>query len=88
MKSIELFAGVGGLAMGLTRAGFHHEVVIERDKDAAKSLRRNHSILGFESKNSVQETDSRDIDLKGKLIYFRVARHVNLFRWGVSTSDR
>lgn len=62
MKSIELFAGVGGLALGLKRAGFHHEAVIERDKYAAESLRSNHSILGLKSKVPVKELDSRDID--------------------------
>ena len=31
MKSIELFAGAGGLGMGLHRAGFHPVTVIERD---------------------------------------------------------
>lgn len=62
MKSIELFAGVGGLALGLTRAGFHHEVVIERNKDAAESLRSNHSILDLKSQAPVAELDSRSVD--------------------------
>ena len=62
MRSIELFAGVGGLALGLSRAGFHHDVIIERNKDAAESLRANHVILGLETKRQIKEIDSRDID--------------------------
>ncbi|HEV3384637.1 MAG TPA: DNA cytosine methyltransferase, partial [Gemmata sp.] len=42
MKSIELFAGAGGLAFGTAEAGFKHKVVIERDSNACATLRRNH----------------------------------------------
>lgn len=43
MSSIELFAGAGGLAMGMARAGFQHSAVIEWDKDACQTIRENHS---------------------------------------------
>ncbi|MGI8856504.1 MAG: DNA cytosine methyltransferase [Thermomicrobiales bacterium] len=42
VRSIELFTGAGGLALGLHRAGFHHTVVIERERNACDTLRLNH----------------------------------------------
>lgn len=41
LKSIELFAGAGGLALGVSKAGFHHEAIIERDRWACDTIRRN-----------------------------------------------
>lgn len=41
MKSVELFAGGGGLAFGTAEAGFRHKVVIEWDANACATLRRN-----------------------------------------------
>ena len=39
--SIELFAGAGGLALGIEKAGFETLGLIEFDKDAAASLKKN-----------------------------------------------
>ncbi len=39
--TIELFAGAGGLALGIEKAGFHTLGLIEFDKDAADTLRKN-----------------------------------------------
>ena len=50
MKAIELFVGAGGLALGSSRAGFKHDTVVERDRNACETLRvnqaRGHSLVG------------------------------------------
>ncbi len=39
--TVELFAGAGGLALGIEKAGFETLALIEIDKDAADTLRKN-----------------------------------------------
>ncbi len=41
MRSVELFTGAGGLAIGTSNAGFRHEAVIEWDKNACSTMRHN-----------------------------------------------
>ncbi len=41
MRSVELFAGAGGLAIGMAKTGFHHAAVVEWDHDACETFRRN-----------------------------------------------
>jgi DNA (cytosine-5)-methyltransferase 1 len=47
LTSVELFAGAGGLGMGLTLAGFRHLAVIEWNQFACDTIRRNQA-LGHE----------------------------------------
>lgn len=41
LKTVELFAGAGGLAIGMAKAGFDHHTVVEWDSNAVDTLRRN-----------------------------------------------
>ena len=41
MRSVELFSGCGGLALGLSRAGFQHRLMIEWDEDAVATVLHN-----------------------------------------------
>jgi DNA (cytosine-5)-methyltransferase 1 len=71
MKSIELFAGAGGLGIGLHQAGFHPERVVERDRYCCDTIRENQVldcrwVKGWD----VYEGDVRHVDfraLEGKV---------------------
>ena len=41
MNVIELFAGAGGMALGLKHAGFEHSLLVEFDKRCCETLKRN-----------------------------------------------
>ena len=57
--SIELFAGAGGLALGMENAGINHNFLVEIDKHAAATLKQNRP------KWSVSCADARETSYKG-----------------------
>src|SRR5688572_17130830 len=60
--SVELFAGAGGLALGVAKAGFRHLLVSEWDREACDTLRRNASRVPEMAGWPVVEGDVRQID--------------------------
>jgi DNA (cytosine-5)-methyltransferase 1 len=59
MRSLEIFSGAGGLALGLENAGFKHAAFVEFNKHACLSLKEN-----FRS-DKVFCTDVREFDFEG-----------------------
>jgi len=65
MKSIELFAGAGGLALATAHAGFHHEAVLEWNLNACSTLRRNQASGLKQLRNArIVEGDISDFDFR------------------------
>ncbi|MDR1040931.1 MAG: DNA cytosine methyltransferase [Deltaproteobacteria bacterium] len=63
MSSLELFAGAGGLALGMHRAGFRPVALLERDKDSCETLRTNLAAFGGGPDSpKVIQADVRDVD--------------------------
>ena len=63
MLSVELFAGAGGLAIGMSNAGFDHAAVLEWNHDACETFRENqrHHIRSVE-RWPLYETDVKEFD--------------------------
>lgn len=57
--SIELFAGAGGLALGMESAGIRHNLLVEIDKHAASTLKHNRP------KWNISCADAREISYDG-----------------------
>jgi len=58
MKSLEIFSGVGGLALGLHSAGFNHLDFLENDQECCKTLSGNFSpILNFDNRPPIRSVD-------------------------------
>jgi DNA (cytosine-5)-methyltransferase 1 len=61
LVDIDLFAGAGGLAIGLERAGFSPTAMYEKDKYACRTLRRNITSDTPTLQGSVEETDVAEV---------------------------
>ena len=62
LKSVEIFAGGGGMALGMRAAGFHHEALIEWWAPAARVLRENAKRdPSLWTQDHVVEADVRDV---------------------------
>lgn len=65
MKSIELFAGAGGLGIGLHKAGFHPALVVERDRYCCDTIRENQGVAGSSVSGwRLEEGDVRRVDFR------------------------
>jgi len=65
MRSVELFAGCGGLALGLAQAGFEHMLVVELDDHAYAALEANKPLVPEMAKWPLIRGDVRDVDYTG-----------------------
>lgn len=63
MKAVEIFAGVGGLALGAAQAGFDHLAVVDLDNCACETIRESQRTGNPVTKNwPLHEVDVRDFD--------------------------
>lgn len=77
LRSVELFTGAGGLALGLESSGWHHEALFERDERACSTIRLNESRGHPLAKNwRLFERDVREIQ------YADVAANVDMVAGG------
>lgn len=70
MRSVELFTGAGGLALGLEAAGFESELMVEWNREAELTVAANAAKGGPTEKWPYKRADVRDIDftaLAGKI---------------------
>lgn len=63
MRSVELFTGCGGLALGLARAGFEHDMMVEWNEDAVATVMHNRRRNIQHVRHwPIQRMDVREID--------------------------
>lgn len=61
-SSIELFTGAGGLALGMAAAAFNHRLLLEYNRDACRTLRKNADAFGSDC--HIHEGDVRSFDFR------------------------
>lgn len=61
LTSIELFAGAGGLALGLEQAGFHHLGLVDFYKESTDTLKKNRPEWNVLCED-IAETSQRDLE--------------------------
>jgi DNA (cytosine-5)-methyltransferase 1 len=62
-RSVELFSGCGGLAMGLSAAGFSHELLVEWDRHACATVDHNKANgVALVKRWPLRHADVRDIE--------------------------
>jgi DNA (cytosine-5)-methyltransferase 1 len=65
MRSVELFAGCGGLALGVARAGFEHDFIVERDADSVTTLTENKNRkIRYVRHWEIEQSDTRELDFR------------------------
>lgn len=65
MRSVEVFAGCGGLALGVSRAGFKHDEIVEVDPDAVRTLNLNKELKVEHVKHwTINGSDARTLDFR------------------------
>jgi DNA (cytosine-5)-methyltransferase 1 len=62
LTTLELFAGAGGLAIGVHRAGFEVADLVELNETCCETLRANADLMGWKDARDIQARDVRDID--------------------------
>lgn len=63
LRSVELFAGAGGLAIGMSNAGFSHAAVLEWNHDACETFRYNQNRHAHAVEHwPLHEVDVRDFE--------------------------
>lgn len=65
MRAVELFAGAGGLALGVSEAGFEHLALVELERHACETIRANQK-LGHAHASAwpLHEKDVREFDYR------------------------
>ena len=65
LRTVELFAGAGGLALGLKRAGFRPRLLVDSDERSCATLRANtHRLLDGDPTAEIRQADVRELDYR------------------------